>query len=199
MSLPRATVWVFPLIGCDEDSAGPALVCADGVLSPIITPGRMCEICCSNLRISCERASILAFCSSIFFVRASSRAASDVLTGSGEGVCAEAVESNKPQEKTAAQNIAASFMVPNVGISSFVWQAVRLQMRSLPFQHLLLNFFMPERIQKPVEPAPWGPKQGDGGGPRSPDVSRPDTKDLLKKMRKVDPNQSKRYRQRTGQ
>jgi hypothetical protein len=96
--------------------------------------------------------------------------------------------------------MAASFMIPNVGISSFVWQAARrLQMRSLPFQHLLLNFFMPERIQKPVEPAPWGPKQGDGGGPRSPDVSRPDTKDLLKKMRKVDPNQSKRYRQRTGQ
>jgi hypothetical protein len=69
----------------------------------------------------------------------------------------------------------------------------------LPFQHLLLNFFMPERIQKPAEPAPWGPKQGDGGGPQSPDISRPDTKDLLKKMRKVDPNQSKRYRQRTGQ
>jgi ubiquitin-like protein UBact len=69
----------------------------------------------------------------------------------------------------------------------------------LPFQYLLLNFFMPERIQKPVEPAPWGPKQGDGGGPRSPDASRPDTKDLLKKMRKVDPNQAKRYRQRTGQ
>jgi hypothetical protein len=64
---------------------------------------------------------------------------------------------------------------------------------------LLFGFFMPERIQKPVEPAPWGPKQGDGGGPRSPDISRPDTKDLLKKMRKVDPNQSKRYRQRTGQ
>lgn len=60
-------------------------------------------------------------------------------------------------------------------------------------------FSMPERIQKPVEPAPWGPKQGDGDGPRSPDISRPDTKDLLKKMRKVDPNQSKRYRQRTGQ
>jgi len=46
---------------------------------------------------------------------------------------------------------------------------------------------MPERIQKP--PLPWGPKQGDGD----------DTRDLLKKMRKVDPNQSKRYRQRTGQ
>ena len=71
--------------------------------------------------------------------------------------------------------------------------------RALRFQHLLLDFFMPERIQKPAEPTPWGPKQGDGGGPRSPDISRPDTKDLLKKMRKVDPNQSKRYRQRTGQ
>ena len=71
--------------------------------------------------------------------------------------------------------------------------------RSLRFELLLVRFFMPERIQKPVEPAPWGPKQGDGGGPRSPDISRPDTRDLLKKMRKVDPNQSKRYRQRTGQ
>jgi len=69
----------------------------------------------------------------------------------------------------------------------------------LPFQYLPLGFCMPERIQKPLDPIPWGPKQGDGGGPRSPDVSRPDTKDLLKKMRKVDPNQSKRYRQRTGQ
>ena len=69
----------------------------------------------------------------------------------------------------------------------------------LPFQYLPLDFFMPERTQKPLDPVPWGPKQGDGGGPRSPDVSRPDTKDLLKKMRKVDPNQSKRYRQRTGQ
>jgi len=71
--------------------------------------------------------------------------------------------------------------------------------RGLLSNILLLDFFMPERIQKPAEPAPWGPKQGDGGGPRSPDISRPDTKDLLKKMRKVDPNQSKRYRQRTGQ
>ena len=32
--------------------------------------------------------------------------------------------------------------------------------------------------------SPWEPKQGDGGGPRSPDVSKPDTKDLLKRMRK---------------
>jgi hypothetical protein len=70
---------------------------------------------------------------------------------------------------------------------------------SLPLRYFALIFRMPERTQKPIDPAPWGPKQGDGGGPRSPDISRPDTKDLLKKMRKVDPNQSKRYRQRTGQ
>ncbi|MEP6810220.1 MAG: ubiquitin-like protein UBact [Chthoniobacterales bacterium] len=57
---------------------------------------------------------------------------------------------------------------------------------------------MPERLQKPA--VPWGPKQGDGGdGPKAPDISRPDTQELLKKMRKVDPEQSKRYRQRTGQ
>jgi hypothetical protein len=91
-----------------------------------------------------------------------------------------------------------------VAISSFVihWSFVIRApsfAHGLPFQYLILDFFMPERTQKPVEPTPWGPKQGDGGGPRSPDVSRPDTKDLLKKMRRVDPNQSKRYRQRTGQ
>jgi hypothetical protein len=50
-----------------------------------------------------------------------------------------------------------------------------------------------------VGPAPWGPQQGDGGGPKAPDVQKPDTKDLLQRMRKVDPNQSKRYKQRTGE
>ena len=86
------------------------------------------------------------------------------------------------------------------GISGSRWQAGAAEGRQLAFLPFLLKFFaMPERVQKPFDPAPWGPKQGDEGGPRSPDVSRPDTKDLLKKMRKVDPNQSKRYRQRTGQ
>ncbi len=57
---------------------------------------------------------------------------------------------------------------------------------------------MPERTQK--TPVPWVPQQGgDGGGPKAPDVQKPDTKDLLQRMRKVDPNQSRRYRQRTGQ
>ena len=58
---------------------------------------------------------------------------------------------------------------------------------------------MPERTQKPPTPAPWEPKGGDSDGPKAPDVSKPDTNDLLKRMKKVDPNQSKRYRQRTGQ
>ena len=58
---------------------------------------------------------------------------------------------------------------------------------------------MPDRTQKPVSPVPWGPKEGDGGGPKAPDISKPDTRDLLKRMRRVDPDQSKRYRQRTGQ
>ena len=57
----------------------------------------------------------------------------------------------------------------------------------------------PERIHRPVSPAPWEKKEVDEGGPRRPDVDAPDTKELLKKMRRVDPNQAKRYRQRTGE
>jgi len=45
-----------------------------------------------------------------------------------------------------------------------------------------------------------GPKPGgDGDGPKAPNVDRPDTKDLLKRMKRVDPDQSRRYRQRTGE
>jgi hypothetical protein len=44
---------------------------------------------------------------------------------------------------------------------------------------------------------------GDGGadeeGPRRPKVERPNTDDVLRRMRKVDPNQARRYRQRTGE
>ena len=57
----------------------------------------------------------------------------------------------------------------------------------------------PERIHRPTSPAPWEKKETDEGGPHRPDVDAPDTKELLKKMRRVDPNQAKRYRQRTGQ
>jgi len=58
---------------------------------------------------------------------------------------------------------------------------------------------MPEQIRKPAPavPAPGG--GGGGDGPRSPQVEKPNTEELLKKMRKVDPDQARRYRQRTGQ
>ena len=56
---------------------------------------------------------------------------------------------------------------------------------------------MPDQAQKnrPVAPGPGG----SGEGPAAPKVDKPDVGDLLKRMRKVDPDQAKRYRQRTGQ
>lgn len=107
--------------------------------------------------------------------------------------------------RASKTNEARAFAAGNFIGSRFWHQPLPLASRAggrgqLAFISFLHKFFvMPERVQKPIDPAPWGPKQGDEGGPRSPDISRPDTKDLLKKMRKVDPNQSKRYRQRTGQ
>jgi hypothetical protein len=57
--------------------------------------------------------------------------------------------------------------------------------------------FMPDQSQKtrPTGPAPGG----SGEGPGSPKVDKPNVEELLKRMRKVDPDQAKRYRQRTGQ
>ena len=43
-----------------------------------------------------------------------------------------------------------------------------------------------------------GPDQ-DKSGPGSPDSSRPGRDNLLKRMKKVDPKQSEKYKQRTGQ
>ncbi len=58
---------------------------------------------------------------------------------------------------------------------------------------------MPDTIHKPRQVLP-GPGPGGGGeGPREPQVGKPNTEDLLKRMRKVDPDQARRYRQRTGQ
>ncbi|HVR36166.1 MAG TPA: ubiquitin-like protein UBact [Methylomirabilota bacterium] len=57
---------------------------------------------------------------------------------------------------------------------------------------------MPERIQKP-QPISPGPGGGGDGGPSAPKVEKPNTDDLLKRMRKVDPDQARRYRQRTGE
>jgi hypothetical protein len=57
---------------------------------------------------------------------------------------------------------------------------------------------LPDPIQKPRAnpPAPGG---GGGDGPKEPKVDKPNTEDLLKRMRRVDPEQAKRYRQRTGE
>ncbi len=57
----------------------------------------------------------------------------------------------------------------------------------------------PDRKPRPAGPAPWARKEPERSGPTRPEVDRPDNKELLKKMRRVDPNQAKRYRQRTGQ
>lgn len=43
-----------------------------------------------------------------------------------------------------------------------------------------------------------GPDRHDIG-PKSPDVSRPGRDSILKRMKKVDPKQSEKYKQRTGQ
>ncbi len=51
------------------------------------------------------------------------------------------------------------------------------------------------RPTKPVDDRDSGPDEG----PRRPKVERPSSDDLLKRMRRVDPRQARRYRQRTGQ
>lgn len=60
------------------------------------------------------------------------------------------------------------------------------------------RFHVRDRAQRPPGPID-GPDDGDDQGPRRPKVVRPNTDDLLRRMRKVDPNQARRYRQRTGQ
>lgn len=57
---------------------------------------------------------------------------------------------------------------------------------------------MPDPVQKPRPEIPV-PLPAPGSAPAVPKVSKPDVGDLLKRMRKVDPEQARRYRQRTGQ
>jgi hypothetical protein len=60
---------------------------------------------------------------------------------------------------------------------------------------------MPEsaRRTRPPAPAPGGGGDDEGEGPSAPKVEKPNTDDLLERMRKVDPDQARRYRQRTGE
>ncbi|MCS6896866.1 MAG: ubiquitin-like protein UBact [Nitrospira sp.] len=56
-----------------------------------------------------------------------------------------------------------------------------------------------ERRERPVDPFPKQPAPSPEEGPRKPDVGSPEKDNLLKRMRKVDPKQAERYRQRTGE
>ena len=60
-------------------------------------------------------------------------------------------------------------------------------------------FRMEERRQMPILPTEPARKEGAGGGPQKPDVKRPDTSDLLRRMKRVDPDAARRYRQRSGE
>ena len=56
-----------------------------------------------------------------------------------------------------------------------------------------------DRAPRPTKPIDGGGDGDEDPGPRRPKVDRPNTEDLLRRMRKVDPNQARRYRQRTGE
>ena len=56
-----------------------------------------------------------------------------------------------------------------------------------------------DRLTRPLSPSP-DRKLGDDSGPSSPDVRKPEGgNELLRRMKKIDPDQAKRYRQRSGQ
>jgi hypothetical protein len=56
-----------------------------------------------------------------------------------------------------------------------------------------------QREREP-ERAPWTPKQdGPFVGPQSPKVEKPDTEKLLKRMKSVEKDKARKYKQRSGQ
>jgi len=56
-----------------------------------------------------------------------------------------------------------------------------------------------DRKQAP-QPAEPSRKLGDESGPSKPDIERPTApNELLRRMKNVDPDQAKKYRQRSGQ
>ncbi|HVT12865.1 MAG TPA: ubiquitin-like protein UBact [Fimbriimonadaceae bacterium] len=53
-------------------------------------------------------------------------------------------------------------------------------------------------MTRPLTPEPG--RKTDESGPARPDVRKPDGgNELLRRMKKVDPDQAKRYRQRSGE
>ena len=60
-------------------------------------------------------------------------------------------------------------------------------------------FDLRDRVPRPIKPMEDGGGEGEDG-PRRPKVDKPGGGgDILKRMKRVDPNQARRYRQRTGQ
>jgi hypothetical protein len=61
-----------------------------------------------------------------------------------------------------------------------------------------MEFQLEERLRRPMPMDP-ARKGGDDAGPAKPDVPRPDTRKLLERMKRIDPNTARRYRQRSGE
>ncbi len=56
-----------------------------------------------------------------------------------------------------------------------------------------------DRLTRPLSPEP-ARKGNDESGPTAPNVKRPEGgNELLRRLRNVDPDQAKKYRQRSGQ
>ena len=56
-----------------------------------------------------------------------------------------------------------------------------------------------DRLVRPLTREP-GKKSGEEGGPSAPDIRKPDGgNELMRRMKKIDPDQAKKYRQRSGQ
>ncbi|MCA9452594.1 MAG: ubiquitin-like protein UBact [Nitrospiraceae bacterium] len=57
-----------------------------------------------------------------------------------------------------------------------------------------------ERKERPIDPLskPSGPGDQESG-PKRPEPDSPSRDNLMKRMRKVDPKQAEKYRQRTGE
>ena len=64
---------------------------------------------------------------------------------------------------------------------------------------IIKNIELRDRAPRPTKPLGGGDDAEQDDGPRRPKVERPQTDDILRRMRRVDPNQARRYRQRTGQ
>ncbi len=56
-----------------------------------------------------------------------------------------------------------------------------------------------DRKERPADPIskPSGP--GEDSGPKRPETDSPSRDNLMKRMKKVDPKQAEKYRQRTGE